>query len=226
MINEAVVNLKVKQTGSTIYLNQNIMKRIDLFHPRVFSDPEWAEGYYNRNKINITRVAFRLVDILRRSGFKGGKILDAGCGFGVIPIELAKRFPDSEIVAVDLGEPLLEKAGSLARAAGVGDKIIFRKGDVQKMDYEDHSFDLVINTFMLHVVEDPVAMLNEIERLANENGIILISDLRRIWLGHIMKKLKSSFTLEEGLNIINRSNLRQGQPARGPFWWDYFTGLN
>ena len=202
------------------------MKRIELFHPRVFSDHEWAEGYYNRNKINITRVAFRLADILTRSGFKGGRILDAGCGFGVVPIELAKRFPDSEIIAIDLGEPLLNIAGSLAKDAGVPDRITFQKGDVQKMNFDDHSFDLVINTFMFHIVEDPVAMLNEIERLTKERGIIMISDLRRIWLGIIMKKLKTSFTLNEGIDIINKSNLRQGKPVKGPFWWDYFIGLS
>jgi len=69
-------------------------------------------------------------------------------------------------------------------------------------------------------------MLNEIERLAKNDGIIMITDLRRIWLGHIIKKLKSSFTLEEALDIINQSNLRPGHPFRRPFWWDYFAGVN
>jgi ubiquinone/menaquinone biosynthesis C-methylase UbiE len=201
------------------------MKRIELFHPRVFADQEWAEGYYKRNRTNITRVAFRLADILRKSGFKGGKILDAGCGFGVIPVELAKRFPDSEITAIDLGEPLLEIAGSLAKESGVENRIIFKTGDVQNLEFKDRSFDLVINTFMLHIVEDPVAMLNEIERVTKDDGIILISDLRRIWMGIIMKKLKTSFTLNEAKEIINSSNLRQGNAANGPFWWDYFIGI-
>jgi ubiquinone/menaquinone biosynthesis C-methylase UbiE len=202
------------------------MKRIELFHPRVFSDPEWAEGYYKRNRTNITRVAFRLADILTKSGFEGGKILDAGCGFGVIPVELAKRFPDSEVIAIDLGEPLLKMAGSLAQKAGVEDRITFQTGDVQNMVFEDKSFDLVINTFMLHVVEDPVAMLNEIERITKEDGIILISDLRRIWLGLFVKKLRTSFTLNEALDIIHQSGLRPGKGSRGPFWWDYFAGIS
>ena len=202
------------------------MKRADLLHPRIFSDQEWAEGYYQRNKTNITRVAFRLADVLTKSGFKGGKIVDAGCGFGVIPIELAKRFPESEITAIDLGEPLLDLARDLALQSGVHDRITFQTGDVEKMEFKDDSFDLVINTFMLHVVEDPVAMLNEIERITKQEGKILISDLRRIWLGIVVKKLKTSFTLGEARDIIESSNLRPGKPATGPFWWDYFIGIN
>jgi ubiquinone/menaquinone biosynthesis C-methylase UbiE len=202
------------------------MKRIELFHPRVFSDPEWAEGYYKRNRTNITRVAFRLADILTKSGFKGGKILDAGCGFGVVSIEIAKRFPESEVIATDLAEPLLNLAGSLASGAGVQDSITFQKGDVQKMDFDDQSFDLVINTFMVHIVEDPVAMFNEIQRVTKEQGIVLISDLRRIWLGLFVKKLRTSFTLNEGLDIIHQSGLRPGKGSSGPFWWDYFIGLD
>lgn len=201
------------------------MKRIALSHPRIFSDPEWAEGYYKRNRTNITRVAYRLADILSRSGFKGGKILDAGCGFGVIPVEFAKRFPDSEITAIDLGEPLLNIARRLSSEAGTEDCITFQQGDVEKMVFEENTFDLVINTFMLHIVNDPVAMLNEIERVTKTDGIILISDLRRIWLGIVVKKLKTSFTLDEARDLINKSGLRPGTPANGPFWWDYFVGI-
>ena len=198
---------------------------MELFHPRIFSDPDWAEGYYKRNRTNITRVAYRLGDILSRSGFKGGKILDAGCGFGVIPVELAKRYPDSEITAIDLGEPLLKIARQLSNEAGTEDCITFQQGDVEKMVFDDNSFDLVINTFMLHIVNDPVAMLNEIERVTKSDGKILISDLRRIWMGIVVKKLKTAFTLVEARELINQSGLRPGIPASGPFWWDYFVGI-
>ena len=68
------------------------MKRADLFHPRVFSDEEWAEGYYQRNAKNIQQVGKRFVQLLEKSGFKGGRILDSGCGFGAVAIELAKGF--------------------------------------------------------------------------------------------------------------------------------------
>ena len=101
----------------------------------------------------------------------------------------------------------------------------FQKGDVEKVDFEDDSFEVVVNAFMVHIVEDPVAMLNEIERITKPEGKILITDLRRIWLGLFIKKLKPAHTLEEGEAVIKQSNLRAGQCSRGPFWWDYMAGF-
>jgi len=201
------------------------MKRAELFHPRVFEDTEWAKGYYKRNAANIRRMGKRYVELLQKSGFTGGTVLDAGCGFGTIPVEIAKAFPDVNITAIDLGEPLLELGKSQAREAGVDDRIIFQIGDVEKLDFPDDSFDLVINTFMFHIVENPVTMLNEIERVATVDGRIMITDLRRIWLGLFMKKFKTALTMDEALEIIGQSNLRKGRRAKGLFWLDYFVGV-
>lgn len=200
------------------------MKRADLSHPRVFNDPEWAEGYYKRNAKDIERVGKRFVKLLRNSGFESGRILDTGCGFGAVAIELAKEFPDIEIAGIDLGEPLLQLGQSLAGKAGVADRIAFSKGDVHELDFESNSFDVVVNTFMVHIVDAPVSMLNEMERVAKNQGRIMITDLRRMWLGLIVRKLRTAFTLEEGMEIIRKSDLRQGKYSKGPFWWDYMVG--
>ncbi len=201
------------------------MKRAELFHPQIFSDQEWAEGYYQRNAKNIQRVGKRFVQILKRSGFEKGKILDTGCGFGAVAIEIAQSFKDVEIVGIDLGKPLLEMGQSLAEKSGVADRIHFSEGDVQKLDLENDSFDVVINTFMLHIVDDPVVMLNEIERVTKKQGIIMMTDLRRIWLSLVVKKLKTAFVLDEAKEIINKSNMRPGRYSKGPFWWDYMIGV-
>ncbi|WP_207682385.1 class I SAM-dependent methyltransferase [Desulfonema magnum] len=201
------------------------MEQADLFHPRVFSDQEWAESYYKRNAKNIERVGKRFARILKDSGFKSGKILDAGCGFGAVAIQLAKTFPDAEIIGTDLGEPLLNLAQSLTEQAGCADQITLVKGDVKELDFETDAFDVVVNTFMAHIVDDPVAMFNEIERLATPGGKIMITDLRRIWLGLFVRKLKTAFTLEEAMTVVGKSEIRSGEYSKGPFWWDYMAGL-
>ncbi len=201
------------------------LKRANLFHPRIFSDQEWAEGYYKRNAKNIEEVGKRFVQLLRDSGFKKGRILDTGCGFGAVAIEIAQSFDKVEILGIDLGEPLLEMGRMLADKNGVADRVEFSKGDVHKLDFESGAFDLVINTFMLHVVENPVLMLNEMERVTKEQGRIMITDLRRIWLAMAVRKLKTAFTLEEAKEIIGQSRIRPGSYSKGPFWWDYMVGM-
>lgn len=197
------------------------MKKQELFHPRVFDDREWAEGYYKRNAKNIKQTGQRLAKLLKDNGFAGGNILDAGCGFAAVPIELARVFPDAEITGIDLGEPLLDLGRELIEKAAIKSNIILKKGDVENLEFNDDSFDLIINTFMLHIVENPVRMLNEMERVAKPDGKIMITDLNRNFLSLFLKKFKVSFTLDEALEIINKSNLRKGIPSTGLFWYDY-----
>lgn len=197
------------------------MKKQELFHPRVFDDREWAEGYYKRNAKNIKRVGQRFAKLLQSNGFSKGRILDVGCGFAAVPIELARVFPDAEITGIDLGEPLLDIGRELIEKEGFSKNITLCVGDAENIEFDDGSFDLVTNTFMLHVVEDPIKMINETERVAKPDGKIMITDLNRNFLAFFLKKFKTSFTLDEAMEIINKSDLRKGIPSTGLFWWDY-----
>jgi ubiquinone/menaquinone biosynthesis C-methylase UbiE len=116
-------------------------------------------------------------------------------------------------------------ADLLAEQYEVADRVKFTRGDVQKINFDDNSFDAVINSFMLHIVENPVKMLDEIERVAKSDARIMITDLRRFWLGILVKKLRTAYTLEEGMEVIRKSKIRPGKFSEGPFWWDYMVGV-
>ncbi len=199
------------------------MKQIDLFHPRVFRDQDWAEGYYKRNRKSIEKVGQRLARLLKSMGFTEGTILDVGCGFATVPIEIAKAFPKATITGIDLGEPLLKIGRKLINNNGLENQIVLLNGDAQNLQYDDSSFDVVINSFLIHIVEDPIQMLNEIERVAKPEGIILITDLRRGFLAYIIKKFRTAHTLEEASELLGKSKIRYGRFASGPFWWDYIV---
>lgn len=201
------------------------MKRLELFHPRVFDERDWAKDYYERNLKSIKKFGRRIAALLKKSDFQQGRILDMGCGFGAVAVEIAKMFPAAEIVGIDLSDPLLELGQSLARDAGVENRIAFQKGDVTQVDFAPKTFDLVVNTFMLHIVEEPSAMLNEIERVAKDDGKVFIADLSRNWLGLIDKKLRTALTLDEAKSIIRNSGIREGKYRKGLFWWDYLVGI-
>ncbi|MEA3445510.1 MAG: class I SAM-dependent methyltransferase [Bacteroidota bacterium] len=197
------------------------MKQKKLFHPRVFNETEWAEGYYKRNKKSIEKVGKRFAKLLKTIGFTSGSILDVGCGFVTVPIEIAKAFPDTKITGIDLSEPLLKIGHKLINDEGLGDRIILLKGDAQDLKFEKDSFDVVINTFLLHIVENPILMLNEIERVAKPDAIILITDLRRGFLAYLVPKFRTAYTAEEANIIIKKSKIRKGGSSKGLFWWDY-----
>ena len=180
---------------------------------------------YRRSAKNIEEVGERLSEAFAAGGFQDGRVLDAGCGFGAVAIEMATTFPQAQITGIDLAGPLLEMVRRFAANAGLTQTPQFLKGDVIKMDFPDDHFDVVISSFMLHIVEDPVWMLNAIHRVTKSNAVILITDLRKIWLGHLVKKLRTAYTLDEAPEIFGRSGLKTGVASKGSFWWDYFVGL-
>lgn len=160
---------------------------------------------------------------LTSRGFRTGRILDAGCGFGGTALVLAQRFPDSEIVGIDLSEPLLRLANRNAQAAKLERRAKFEIGDVEKILYANHSFDAVLNINMLHIVENPVQMLDEIERVLAPEGFLFIADLRRSWLGLIEKEIKSALTIAEAKDLFSRSKLRKGNFSSSALWWRFET---
>lgn len=200
-----------------------MLKRSELYHPRVFDDPEWAESYFRRNRKNIHRTGRRLAQLMHDGGFRAGRILDAGCGFGAVALELANRFPEAQIVGIDLSKSLLEISRREASKAGLAGRLDFRTGDVHDTGFEDDGFDFAVSSYMLHIVEHPVRMLNELERVVSKGGGIIMTDLRRMWLGWFVKEIRKTLTLEEAVEIIQSSGIRKGDARKGPFWWDYIA---
>jgi len=74
---------------------------------------------------------------------------------------------------------------------------------------------------MLHVVEDPILMLNEIERVLSKDGIFFIADIRKSWLNIIEKEIKNAYTINELRELIDKSNLRKGAEEINLLWWKY-----
>lgn len=197
------------------------MKRSPLTHGRVFDDETFAERYAERHQKMAERFGHEYAEKLVSRGFDRDRIIDIGCGFGGMNIVLARQFADSEIVGIDLSDPLLQLANRSAQAANLGDRGRFEKADVHQIPYDDDSFDAVINTNMVHLVDDPVQMLNEIERILVPDGCLFIADVRRSWIGLLDKTFKSALTLDEAKDLIDRSNVREGSFSSSLLWWRF-----
>jgi len=199
------------------------MKRTPLIHERVFRDEDYAINYVKKHKKMVEKFGQEYAEKLSSRGFQKGRIIDVGCGFGGTDIVLAKQLPGCEIVGIDLSEPLLRQAKQLVQAAKLEKRLKFELGDVQEIPYDENSFDVVLNINMVHLVEDPVQMLNEIERVLVPDGFLFIADLKRSWLGLIEKELRSALTLEEGRELLSRSKVREGVFSSSVIWWRFET---
>jgi len=189
-------------------------------HERVFAS-DFAEEYARKHRKIAERFGREVAEKLTLRGFVGGRILDVGCGFGATAIVVAQALPNSELVGIDLSDPLLELAIQSAQAGGLGERVAFEKADVQEIPFDDDSFDAVINLQMVHIVEDPIAMLDEMERVLTPAGVLFMADIRRSWVGFFDKVFKSALTVDEASALVRRSKLREGIFSADLLWWRY-----
>lgn len=191
------------------------MERRKHDHCHDFEDPEAAASFYTRHKRWSLRDARDLVKRLRAAGLNGGRVLDAGCGFGTLAIEVAKAFPGTKVVGIDISRPMLDIALSEARDAGLGERVTFETRNITSLGYEDGTFDAVISVNVLHHVEPPERMLAEIDRVLRPGGILIIKDLRRSWLGHLDHVIASAYSLEEVRRMVEASGMRSVMLGKG-----------
>ena len=200
------------------------MKRKPVNHERVFSSEDYAENYAKQHWKMAEKFGQDFGQKLAAQGFKGGKILDVGCGFGATNLALAQRFPDSDIFGIDLSEPLLELANRAAAEANLSGRVRFEKADVQQIPYPENSFDAALNINMVHLVDQPIKMLNEIERILIPGGYLYIADLRRSFLGLVEDEIRSALTIPEAKELFRQSEIRQGVFKWGLLWWNFEGG--
>jgi ubiquinone/menaquinone biosynthesis C-methylase UbiE len=194
------------------------MKQMALTHDRVFAG-EFAEEYARKHVKVAAKFGQEYAEKLAARGFQRGRILDAGCGFGTTATTIAQRFPESHVLGIDLSEPLLALAEREAQATGVGNRVRFERADVEQIPYERDAFDVALNVQMLHIVEHPVWMLNELERVLAPDGALFLADIRRSWVGWLDRTFRSGLTVEEAAALVRQSGLRDGVFSSSLLWW-------
>lgn len=105
------------------------------------------------------------------------RVLDLGCGTGVVSRALALRKGfNGAVVGIDFSDALVHAARRLASEKNLADRVEFRVGDSHALEDPDNSFDFVIaHTLVSHVV-DPAAVMSEAARVVRPNGTVAVFD--------------------------------------------------
>jgi demethylmenaquinone methyltransferase/2-methoxy-6-polyprenyl-1,4-benzoquinol methylase/phosphoethanolamine N-methyltransferase len=108
----------------------------------------------------------------------GEKVLDVGCGPGIMTLLSAARVgATGEAHGIDPSPAMIRLATEKAEKAGTS--ATFREGVIEALPYADGSFDAVLSSLMLHHLPDDLRQTGfaEIARVLRPGGRLIAFDL-------------------------------------------------
>lgn len=139
------------------------------------------------SKVGKFRMRDRLINSIEWRGDE--KVLDVGCGHGLLLIAAAKQLKTGKAIGVDIwsqvdqGSNRPEATIENAHIEGVTDRVEVRDGDARHLPFEDNSFDVIVSSLVIHNIRDRFGRdqaIHEIARVLKPGGRIAIHDMAHL----------------------------------------------
>jgi arsenite methyltransferase len=141
----------------------------------------WSSGY------GKLRRREKLLDRLHWHGNE--RVLDIGCGRGLLAVAAARRVPQGQVTGIDIWQSEdLSGNGPDAVAAnalreGVADRVDTRTTDMRKLPFADGTIDTVVSSWAIHNIyqqEGRDQAIDEMVRVLRSGGQVMIDDIRHV----------------------------------------------
>jgi 2-polyprenyl-6-hydroxyphenyl methylase/3-demethylubiquinone-9 3-methyltransferase len=117
------------------------------------------------------------------------RILEVGCGGGLICEQLAQR--GAEMVGIDPSQGALDTAAAHAQERGLSQRIHYQQGYAESLPFADSSFSAIVCFDVLEHVRDLKTTIKEIARVLAPGGVFVFDTINRtliaravlIWYG-------------------------------------------
>jgi ubiquinone/menaquinone biosynthesis C-methylase UbiE len=124
-------------------------------------DAKWAFYIEATTRETLARLHLRPSD----------RLLDVGCGTGILLHRLSRQHPAAQLAGVD---PVPEMLAVARRR--VPPEILLREGWAERLPFDDGQFDVVLSSNVFHYVRQPATALREMSRVLSPGGRLVITD--------------------------------------------------
>jgi 2-polyprenyl-6-hydroxyphenyl methylase/3-demethylubiquinone-9 3-methyltransferase len=137
-----------------------------------------------RNAINPPRFLYFKEALVQRLAISPTnlKVLDVGCGGGLLAEEFAKLGCD--VTGIDRSLPTLATARAHAKSHGLS--IRYLPGNANSLPFDTGTFDVVYCCDVLEHVEDVSAVIAEISRVLKRGGVFFFDTINRTLLSKVV----------------------------------------
>lgn len=132
-----------------------------------------AAGHYEAHA-GPQRLAATLVADIAQRQMPGGvaRILEIGCGTGLLTRDIQTRWPGAELIATDISPGMLEQAASHGRVAGH-----FLAMDGEAPPFDGPWFDLILSSLAFQWFDDLPAAIARLAGLLRPGGSLIFSTM-------------------------------------------------
>ena len=96
-------------------------------------------------------------------------VLECACGTGLLSAVIAPKC--RQLTATDFSEKMLKKAEKNCRSFR---NITYAQADITALSFADGSFDKVVAGNVIHLLDNPVTALRELNRVCKDSGMLII----------------------------------------------------
>lgn len=137
------------------------------------------------SRVGKLRLRERVLDALPWRGDE--RVLDVGCGRGLMMAGVAQRLPDGRVVGVDVWrrEDQARNGPEVTRRnlriEGVAERTEVRTADARRLPFDAACFDAVLSSWALHKLlgaDERLQALREIDRVLKPGGRVALIDIR------------------------------------------------
>ena len=162
-----------------------------------------AAATYDASAVLQREVCTRMLERLEYIKLKPARLLDAGSGTGWGGRQLAERYPNAQIISLDIAIGMLQNAKSHAgwwqKLFGGGRQMAVC-ADVEALPLASNSIEMVWSNLSVQWCNDLPATFVELHRVLKVEGLLMFSTFGP----DTLKELRQAFNGVDGNNHLNR----------------------